>query len=74
MTTVKVTALNINGAPIEGENPLPIFRDRQHNKVVNFIEPFPEEKKLKGRIRNGFQDITLPHAGSFFQKTHTDAI
>lgn len=48
MEKIRVTVLTINGAPLEGENPLPAFRARNHDVNISYIEPFPVERK------NGF--------------------
>lgn len=55
MTDICVTTMNIYGATLEGENPLPFFRDRKHDRDINYIEPFPENKKNKFGEETGFR-------------------
>ena len=45
MNQVSVKTIFIKGVKLGGENPLPVFRDRQYNIPVKYIEPFPLEKK-----------------------------
>ncbi len=57
--SIKVTALEILGAPLEGENPLPFFRDRRHHRKIEVIQPFPEEKTSGLGYETGFR--VLPY-------------
>lgn len=45
MTTLSVATYTLPGARLEGENPLPFFRDPVTNMTVKTIEPFPPEKR-----------------------------
>lgn len=68
MTRIHVTTMNIQGAPLEGENPLPIFRERKHDRDIPYIEPFPEEKKVKFGSEAGFRILPYRMQDRFGRK------
>lgn len=43
--SIRVSSFVIQGVLLEGENPLPFFRAREHNLSPTVIEPFPDNKK-----------------------------
>jgi len=43
--SIRVSSFVIQGVLLEGENPLPFFRAREHNLFPTMIEPFPDNKK-----------------------------
>lgn len=45
--SVYTSTLNIEGTHLEGENPLPMFRNKNHHREVIISEHFTEEQKLK---------------------------
>lgn len=59
MAEIRIEILNIYGAPLDGENPLPVFRNRNHDMEINCIEPFPEDKKSKFGTDTGYR--VLPY-------------
>lgn len=42
---IKVSSFIMQGASLEGENPLPFFRAREHNLYPTVVELFPDSKK-----------------------------
>jgi hypothetical protein len=68
MTTITTAILNIQGAPLNGENPLPIFRDGRHDAAIDCIEPFPEEKKNGFGYENGFRILPYRFQNRFGRK------
>ena len=52
MTAIYDDVLRLDGAPLEGENPLPMFRSRPTDTEVLFKESLPEE------LRRGFGENT----------------
>ncbi|HHW47035.1 MAG TPA: DUF5107 domain-containing protein [Clostridiaceae bacterium] len=56
-----VSALNIRGTKIEGENPLPMFRDREKDKVPKLVNPleWPDDMMINFGRDNGFK--VLPY-------------
>lgn len=68
MTMIRVSAININGAPLRGENPLPFFRDRKHDRTISYIEPFPEEKKHNFGVETGFRILPYSFQDRFSRK------
>jgi hypothetical protein len=59
MAAIRIATMKIDGAPLEGENPLPIFRDMKQDIDISYIEPFPEEKKRKFGENVGYR--VLPY-------------
>jgi len=59
MTGIYMEIMSIQGTPVGGENPLPFFRDGNHHKQINYVEPFPAGKKEKHGYETGFR--VLPY-------------
>lgn len=56
---VYVSVLSIEGAILEGENPLPIFRDRNHHREITVDKNFMQE--LKKNLGRETTDRFLPY-------------
>lgn len=59
MTEVYSQDLLIPGAPLGEENPLPVFRNPDHNKQVNYLESVPAEKRVLAGYDAGYR--VLPY-------------
>ncbi len=68
MTVIRTATMNITGAPLEGENPLPFFRDRKQDIDIGYVEPFPEEKKDKFGEQVGFRLLPYRFQDRFSRK------
>ncbi len=56
---VKISVLNTNGVILEGENPLPMFRDRRHSGSLNYDETLTEKDAKLFAYETGFR--VLPY-------------
>ncbi len=60
MTEVYAQELVIPGAPLGPQNPLPVFRNPNHNRTVNYQESVPQTKRHLAGFDTGYR--VLPYA------------